>query len=469
MNEPRPEKPTISNVWEYFRDLFDLHGGTEEKLTVGYIKENIAFKGENLWMLAFSILICSIGLNINSTAVIIGAMLISPLMGPIFGAGLSIGINDWETLKQSLTSLLVAVIVSVVTSSIYFFITPIREAQSELLARTFPTLYDVLIAAFGGATGVIAISRKEKSNAIPGVAIATALMPPLCTAGYGLARGEFLEYFLGALYLFVINSVFICLTTVVFIRFWNFRKKEFLNATRERKVHRYILIVAVVTIIPSLFTVYRLVQETVFNSNANRFISEQVESESRRVAIKTVEYSVFGPGPSSIEVWTMGDPISPDQEEEIKSKLPEYDLAGTELDLNQGDTLDSENLRSQIQAGLFEDIVRRNEATIESKDQIIDNLTKEIDRLRQFQQPVDDIAYELKTHHDNLEEFSYSLMIGRDLEKKWPDSLGVAPLDTIPTVVLNWTRSPRQDQLEDIRAFLLRRMRVDTLQIINRQ
>lgn len=213
---PVKKRSRLIRTLLYLRDRFDLEEGKEDELeTIDYISKNVEFKGANLWILIFAIFVASIGLNVNSTAVIIGAMLISPLMGPIMGIGLAAGINDFELLKRSFRNLGVAVFIAILTSTVYFYITPIHDAQSELLARTEPTVWDVLIALFGGLAGIIAGSRKEKSNAVPGVAIATALMPPLCTAGYGLATGN-LYYFIGAFYLFFINSVFISLSTYLY-------------------------------------------------------------------------------------------------------------------------------------------------------------------------------------------------------------------------------------------------------------
>ena len=177
-----------------------------EALIVESIRNGVEFKGTNLWILIFAIFIASLGLNVNSTAVIIGAMLIYPLMGPIMGIGLGVGINDFELIKKAFRNLLIATIFSVLTSTLYFLLSPLNEARSELLARTTPTIYDVLIAFFGGMAGIVASSTKLKGNVIPGVAIATALMPPLCTAGFGLANGN-MHYFFGAFYLFFINSV----------------------------------------------------------------------------------------------------------------------------------------------------------------------------------------------------------------------------------------------------------------------
>ena len=226
------EQTPLINLLVYIKSLFRLDldfdlDGTEEILRKG-----TNFTGSNAWVLFFAILICSVGLNMNSTAVVIGAMLISPLMGPIMGVGLSLGIQDLTLFKASLKSLISMVLISVLASALYFALTPLQAASSELLARTQPTIYDVLIAAFGGATGIVAGSRKDRGNAIPGVAIATALMPPLCTAGYGLGTGQF-NYFLGAFFLFLINTVFIGLATLLFVKYLRFPLREFVDSRTE--------------------------------------------------------------------------------------------------------------------------------------------------------------------------------------------------------------------------------------------
>jgi len=224
-------KTILSEVKFFLKDKFDLIDDKENDLiTINEIKKNVEFKGTNLWILIFAIIIASVGLNMNSAAIIIGAMLISPLMGPIIGIGLGAGINDFELIKKSLRNLALASSISILTSAIYFWITPLGEASSELLSRTKPTIWDVLIALAGGLAGVIATSRKEKTNAIPGVAIATALMPPLCTSGYGLATGNW-AYFLGALYLYFSNCVIISLSTLFIVRLLKYPTAEYINFT----------------------------------------------------------------------------------------------------------------------------------------------------------------------------------------------------------------------------------------------
>ena len=250
-------------IREFLRDRFNLdEDKANENEIIEAIKKGVEFRGTNLWVLIFAIFIASIGLNVNSTAVIIGAMLISPLMGPIMGIGLGIGINDFDLIKKAYKNLAIATVIGVVTSAIYFLISPISDAQSELLARTTPTIWDVMIALFGGLAGIVATTRKSISNVIPGVAIATALMPPLCTAGFGLATGNF-SFFFGAFYLYFINSVFISLSSFIIVRFLKFQKKTLLDSSREKRVRRYILIVVTITIIPSIIMAYNIVTRSI--------------------------------------------------------------------------------------------------------------------------------------------------------------------------------------------------------------
>lgn len=251
---------------------FNVTYEKEDFITVAESIENaIVFKGSNLWILVFAIFIASLGLNVNSTAVIIGAMLISPLMGPIMGLGFGMAVNDIDLLKRSLYSYLFAAGVSLATSTLYFLLSPINQAHSEILARTSPNIYDVLIALFGGLAGMMATSSKQKGNVLPGVAIATALMPPLCTAGYGLANFKF-DYFFGAFYLFLINTVFIALSTLFIARFLKFPYKELPTREEEAKASRMVWMVVLITFIPSVYLGYDLVQQNKFRERADQFI-----------------------------------------------------------------------------------------------------------------------------------------------------------------------------------------------------
>ena len=267
-------KNTWISLWKKLKKLAHIEQDTDYETTVENIRSSIHFKGINIWILALAIIVASVGLNINATAVIIGAMLISPLMGPINGIGLGVGIMDVEMLKISLKNLGIMVVISLLASSVYFFLSPLSEARSELLARTSPTIFDVLIAFFGGMAGIVATSHKKQSiTVISGVAIATALMPPLCTAGYGLGTGQ-PRYFFGAFYLFFINAFFIALSTFVIVRYLHFPYKNYVDPIRQKMVRRLITIFSIIVLTPSIFMAIRVVRETSFQSNTTRYVNE---------------------------------------------------------------------------------------------------------------------------------------------------------------------------------------------------
>lgn len=278
------ETPSNPSAWSRIVEILRPHlierlqirDLADPESTIEGIKKDIEFRGFNLWILVFSIVIASIGLNVDSTAIVIGAMLISPLMGPIMGFGLGVGINDAGTVRKSLTNLGVAVSIAVLSSAIYFFISPIDEASNELFARTNPTFLDVLVALFGGLTGILAGSRKEKSNVIPGVAIATALMPPLCTAGFGLANGQW-DYFFGAFYLFLINVILIATATSLVVRYLNFPQATYVDPARELKYKRYFAAALLAMVIPSGWIFYKTVSETLVTSRINGYVVEHAK------------------------------------------------------------------------------------------------------------------------------------------------------------------------------------------------
>ncbi|MBL7901241.1 MAG: DUF389 domain-containing protein [Bacteroidia bacterium] len=264
---------------------------------INTIQKGVVFKGVNLWTLIFAIIIASIGLDVNSTAVIIGAMLISPLMGPIMGIGLGAGIGNLALLKKAGKNLLIASGIALMTSTTYFVLSPIHLAQSELLARTSPTIWDVLIAFVGGTAGIVASTRKQFNNIIPGVAIATALMPPLCTAGFGLANLEW-SYFFGALYLYLINSVFISIATFLAVRFMKINPTDGLNGAAQKKIRNWVGLIAVLTIVPSIYLAYRFVSKEYFTRNATRMINEELVNKgtvvlSRKVIAEKREIQLF--------------------------------------------------------------------------------------------------------------------------------------------------------------------------------
>ena len=364
----------------FLKDRFNLnHDHDDVQLTINGIEKGIEFKGINLWTLIFAIFVASIGLNVNSTAVIIGAMLISPLMGPIMGLGLSVGIYDFEMLKKSLKNLSIAVAISVLTSTIYFFVSPLNEAKSELLARTTPTIYDVLIALFGGLAGIVASTTKEKGHVLPGVAIATALMPPLCTAGFGLATGN-LFYFMGASYLFFINAVMISVSVFIMVRFFKFPHKQQVNKAQSDKVKRYISIVVFVTVMPSILFANRIVRQAIFETNAKQFVKTEFNPDKTYILDYTYTYHTTDS--SEIDLVLGGEPLEDEQLMIIRKKLADYKLKYTKLNIKQGLNNRNQSASKLFNPDLFEDIYRKKEFELISKDKEIQTLKSTIEKSR---------------------------------------------------------------------------------------
>jgi len=269
-----PSKTPV-NFIHTLHHIFSLSDDKSEADAIdAEIRSNVSLRGTNLWVLILAILIASVGLDVNSTAVVIGAMLISPLMGPIMGLGYGIGVYDFPLIRKSALSLALATLIAFLASTFYFLLSPLTEAHSELLSRASPTIWDVLIAFFGGLAGIIAATRKIKTNVIPGVAIATALMPPLCTAGYGLANGNW-SIFFGAFYLYIINSVFIAFAAVIIISAMKLPHRNYVDAKTENRVKAYVFGLILVTVVPSLYLAYHLVKEEVFTQRAKSFVTQE--------------------------------------------------------------------------------------------------------------------------------------------------------------------------------------------------
>ncbi len=323
---------------ENFFNKFHLHAENEDyAIVIKNIEGGITFRGTNLWVLIFAIFIASLGLNVNSTAVIIGAMLISPLMGPIMGIGLGMGINDIALLRKALTNFLISIGVALTTSTFFFLLSPLDDAHSEILARTSPTIYDVLIALFGGFAGIVATTSKQKGNVIPGVAIATALMPPLCTAGYGLATLQF-KFFFGATYLFVINTVFIALATFVFVRLQHFPIKHLQNKKAENIARHIVWIVVLLTLLPSIYLGYEMIQQKQFEKIANNFIVNEAQFANDYLLNKKIDAK-----DRSILLVFGGNEISAQQINQLKLQLKKYNLKDVALEVKQGFSYYSDN------------------------------------------------------------------------------------------------------------------------------
>ena len=283
----------------FLRRLLDLREGAEEKhVIIENVKDDADVSSARFWTLVFAIGVASVGLNINSIPVIIGAMLISPLMGPIVSMGLALSINDWGLMRRSFRNLLILTAISIFISALYFAITPITNAQSELLARTQPTIFDVLIAIFGGMAGFIGVSRARASNVIPGVAIATALMPPLCTVGYGIGTWQ-PQFIYGAFYLFLINSIFICLSSLTVASYLKLPKREYQDEEKKKRVNRFITAIIIIIVAPAVYTAYTFVAQNNFNLRANEFITQVFDSSGYVIVYKKIDYT---PNTQSIEL-----------------------------------------------------------------------------------------------------------------------------------------------------------------------
>jgi uncharacterized hydrophobic protein (TIGR00271 family) len=395
----------LTRMRRSFSARFSLH---DDKAHDEIIDENlrggVELRGATVWILMFAILIASVGLNVNSTAVIIGAMLVSPLMGPIMGIGYGVGIYDFALIKKSLFNLGIATMVSLVTSAVYFSLSPLSDAQSELLSRTTPTIWDVMIALFGGLAGIVGATRREKSNVIPGVAIATALMPPLCTAGYGIANGNWL-FFAGAFYLFAINCVFIAFSTVIIISVLRLPHRRFVDAHVEKRVRNILFLVIFLTILPSVYLAVKLVRDEIFNADARNFVNREFNFKQTHVA----EIQI-APREKQIEVSLIGEAISPSDLKAIKSRLERDGLAGASIVVHQasGDRIDL----TALKAGIVSDLYRDSQRVIEQKEEQIRLLKEQLVNFTKLRNEAKDVALELKAQYPQLND----IVIGEGVE-----------------------------------------------------
>ena len=445
---PRSFSTWLGEMREFLRGRFNLEDDKAQRdEVVANIAKGVEFRGVNLWVLIFATMIASLGLNVNSAAVIIGAMLISPIMGPIMGVGLSLGINDFELLKRSLRNLALMFIVAIVTSTLYFFISPLSSNSSELLARTVPTTYDVLIALFGGLAGIVAQTRQDRtSTVIPGVAIATALIPPLCTAGFGLATGQ-IRFFLGALYLFFINSVFIALATYVMVRFMGYEKKVFIDKARERKVKRLMMIITLVTFIPSVVIGFHMVRVSVFEAVADKYVAQVFNFPHTRV-IECNKHYARGQKPSQIELLLVGEPLGDEVIENARAQLAGYGLERTELVVRQANTEDRIDVASLQQS--YQEL-------LEEKNRRIEEMSSQLKRYRVTDVEVNDVSREIGALMENVQAVSLTKGITFDVEG--------TQRDTTLICVVTRRDTTRVLDAETLRNWLRLRTKVENVKI----
>ena len=448
----------IKEIWLYLKSLASIAEDTDSETTIANISKGVEFRADNVWVLFFAIIIASVGLNVNSTAVIIGAMLVSPLMGPIMGLGLSIGISDGELLRKSLKNLLIMIVISLVASRLYFLISPLSDAQSELLARTKPTIYDVFIAFFGGLAGILAASRKqEKVTVVCGVAIATALMPPLCTAGYGLGTGQFI-YFFGAFYLFFINAFFIALATYLMVRYLHFPRKKFLDPATELKVRRGIAIFTVVVLVPSVFIAINVVRETSFDNDAIKYVNDiQTNPVMQNVQIISQKRTFSSKG-NEIAISLVGEPLTSEQVAVLQQRMEEMGLKNTKLTIRQAG---GASLDVGTQAKMLQDFIEDKDRTIEQKDSLIQELRQQI-VLEQTRAQVtaEQLAYELSVLYPHIHDISMAKAVKFNVQNN--------KTDTIPTLNINWTQQPTNDEYQHLSNWLKVRLKTDKLDIISK-
>ena len=445
INPKEDMRDEAQSVWEsikqFLNDLLDIREDTDRSTTVEAIRKDIPFKGHNAWILIFSIFVASIGLNVSSTAVVIGAMLISPLMGPIVGVGLSIAINDALMMKRSFVNLAVMIVLSVLTATLYFSLSPVKEETPELMARTWPTILDVFIAIFGGLALIVAKTKSGTiASVIFGVAIATALMPPLCTVGYGLSQSiignsEGLYWALGAMYLFSINAVFIALATFTVSKLLKFPLVKYANQKRRKRTTRMATLIAVLVLVPSVWTFLRLLNQQIFITKAKAFVTNTIKYEGAEIVKETDDAEK-----KRIDVYLIGSLVPQNiidrWEEEFKKT---EDCENCTLVVHQGADQSGElaaRLSTEVRSGILEDLYVKNQEAMSSKDEQIRLLENEVTQLRSTTLPFASMRNEAKINYDGLKRFGYATEITTDFS---------GAIDTLTVVRVMWADSLSQE------------------------
>lgn len=397
----------------FIKEITNLDGHIDTDTAERSIRNNIEFKGPNAWILAVAIIIASVGLNVNSIPVIIGAMLISPLMGPIFGLGLGLGINDINLMKQAGKNLLVMVSISLVVSFIYFVITPLSLSNpTELLARTRPTIFDVFIALFGGFAGIFEQCRKEKGTVFAGVAIATALMPPLCTAGFSLATGNF-SSFLGAIYLFSINCLFITLATYFLVRYFGFKKAEYTDASFGLKTQRITTILIILFLVPSIWSAVILVKQNNFDKHAAEFV------ETHRSIGNSViyDYKIEHEEGSVLKVFMTGETLTDSSKSNLYAYAKEYGIKEEQIIIREYTTQNTKESDT-----VFKGIYERLGSKIDKHEQTIEDLRLQLEQAKKEELPYTQLANEISASYPEVKH----IYMGQGAHITM-DSLSVSP------------------------------------------
>lgn len=440
----------FQNFTALIRETLNLNGHIDTAAAERSIRSNIEFKGPNAWILAVAVIIASVGLNVNSIPVVIGAMLISPLMGPIFGLGLGLGVSDIQLMKSSGKNLLVMVSISLAVAFLYFLITPLSLSNpTELLARTSPTFYDVLIALFGGFAGILEQCRKDKGTVFSGVAIATALMPPLCTAGYGLACREF-SYFLGALYLFVINCTFIMLATYAGVKYFRFRPTEYQDEAIGKRTKRLTSALIIIFIIPSIWSAVLLIQQNNFDVNATTF------AEHRSTYGKSIlyDYKIDHKENTTLTLFFTGEALSDRDKEELYSVASEYDIEKEQIQIRDYSAQDQSDMNA------FKDIYEKKESIISAKEQEIVLLKNELEKIKNNELEYDKISKEIFSIKSSVH--NVSITKGQSFNRD-PTSG-----NAVISIVIGSADSISISELEELKQWLKIRLDTETIDVTQR-
>ena len=452
----------FSSIKTFLSELLDFRDDTDRDATIAAIKTDISFKGATAWILICSIFVASVGLNADSTAVVIGAMLISPLMGPILGVGMSIAINDIDTLRKSLINLATMIVLSLLTAFLFFWLFPLSEDNSELLGRTRPDIRDVLIAFFGGLALIIARTKKGTiASVIFGVAIATALMPPLCTAGYGLAIGNW-EYFGGAMYLFTINTIFIALATFLVLKILRFPMLKYANSAKRKLISRLATIVAIVVMIPAVWTFLTVLKESRYERDFNAFVKNDIQSNSNLWYDKRDDD--LDMSAKTIRLRFNGD-ISDEMISALQNDKNRYEeIRDFELIINANKTRNADRLLKSLD---------RAYADLDRKDNVIDGLQKQISQLEKnitnLNKQIEskntsnnvsftNLSRDAKVRFSDLEFFGYAKML---------ESKDFINIDTVTVANVRWKVSVEDSLVlvreRNLQKWLKQELKVDTV------
>jgi uncharacterized hydrophobic protein (TIGR00271 family) len=442
-------KNFVESTKQFVSNIFDFRNDIDTDETIEAIQKDIPFKGATSWILICSIFVASVGLNADSTAVVIGAMLISPLMGPILGIGLALAINDIFTLRKALINFGIMVVLSVLTAFLFFWLFPLSEVTSELFARTRPDIRDVLIAFFGGLALIIARTKRGTiASVIFGVAIATALMPPLCTAGFGLAKGN-MTYFLGAMYLFLINTIFIALATFLVLKVLRFPMLHYANSKKRKQISRIASVLAIVVMIPAVWTFLNVLSESNFNRDAKDFIDIELKGLPYAEFIQknaTSEY--INKDKQTLEINTFGLEVLPESTIEIlESKKKNYSaLKNTELVFNQNNSTSMNTVRYMEQLRYSDSIVLMSQT---ERIKLLENRLRSLSHLEKYQIPFEQFSKEVKINYENIDQIAYSNVVVTNFSKmdtlsvfevKWKSNVGESNIESQNKKLEQWLK-----------------------------